>query len=272
MCSNGSSWLTNWFKIIRLTDLGSATPTVDISTLKKRTSSTPSGDAIYPIPAPYYSKFEPPQTILETASTPSEPSTPLPQLVPGDNLLMPNGQFTENLKGNTPEMERKNFLVSIKDGIKTKSKDLIKMMYAPHEIMVNEDEHDDDHQHDTTEVPEDIVNTLDGSAKFWIGKDYVNFIVKDFTNLDAPFDDFIDRISTPRMPWHDVAVCVQNATAKDVARHFIQRWNATKMEKAKFNNCYPYLLPKSYVDCSSKSSFSLSETSKVTCQVKMICF
>ena len=28
---------------------------------------------------------------------------------------------------------------------------------------------------------------LDGQAKLWIGKDYINFIVKDFTNLDSPY-------------------------------------------------------------------------------------
>lgn len=32
-----------------------------------------------------------------------------------------------------------------------------------------------------------IINNLDGQAKFWIGKDYVNFIIKDLTNLDAPY-------------------------------------------------------------------------------------
>jgi hypothetical protein len=41
--------------------------------------------------------------------------------------------------------------------------------------------------------------------------------------------DIIDRGSTSRMPWHDVAVCLWGQIARDVARHFIQRWNFTKV-------------------------------------------
>ena len=82
----------------------------------------------------------------------------------------------------------------------------------------------------------------------WKGKDYVNFIVKDVANPDDPEGDNVDRRTTPRMPWHDIATGVQGAAARDVARHFIQRWNAVKSEKAKFNSDYPFLVPKSYVD------------------------
>lgn len=28
---------------------------------------------------------------------------------------------------------------------------------------------------------------LSGMAKYWVGKDYTNFIVKDFTSLDLPY-------------------------------------------------------------------------------------
>lgn len=41
--------------------------------------------------------------------------------------------------------------------------------------------------------------------------------------------DFIDRYQTPRMPWHDIASVVHGRAARDVARHFIQRWNFTKV-------------------------------------------
>ncbi|XP_033740718.1 phospholipase D1-like [Pecten maximus] len=87
---------------------------------------------------------------------------------------------------------------------------------------------------------------LKGSSKLWIGKDYVNFIYKDFQNLERPFEDFIDRSATPRMPWHDIASVVYGKAARDVARHFIGRWNFTKVEKAKNNRDYPLLLPKAY--------------------------
>ncbi|KRZ21202.1 Phospholipase D1, partial [Trichinella pseudospiralis] len=87
---------------------------------------------------------------------------------------------------------------------------------------------------------------LYGSGKLWIGKDYVNFIYKDFTEINLPYNDFIDRRQTPRMPWHDIAAVVYCSVARDLARHFIQRWNACKTEKAKHNQRIPYLIPKSY--------------------------
>lgn len=70
------------------------------------------------------------------------------------------------------------------------------------------------------------------------------------------------------MPWHDVGVCAQGAAARDVARHFIHRWNCTKLEKAKNNPSYPYLLPKSYSSDVKPLSINLTDKSQnVTCQV-----
>ena len=37
-------------------------------------------------------------------------------------------------------------------------------------------------------------SSLSGMAKYWVGKDYTNFIVKDFTNLDAPYQGNIQSI------------------------------------------------------------------------------
>jgi len=102
------------------------------------------------------------------------------------------------------------------------------------------------------------VGELFGNTRFWHGKDYCNFVHKDWIQLDKPFDgkhtsevsvmtkedlfypspsndpvsaalDFIDRHTTPRMPWHDIASVVHGKAARDVARHFIQRWNFTKV-------------------------------------------
>uniref|UniRef100_A0A3P9DRT6 Phospholipase n=1 Tax=Maylandia zebra TaxID=106582 RepID=A0A3P9DRT6_9CICH len=91
------------------------------------------------------------------------------------------------------------------------------------------------------------VRELHGNTRFWHGKDYCNFVHKDWIQLDKPFDDFIDRHKTPRMPWHDIASVVHGKAARDVARHFIQRWNFTKLVKPKYRSLsYPYLLPKSH--------------------------
>ena len=41
--------------------------------------------------------------------------------------------------------------------------------------------------------------------------------------------DNLDRTAEHRMPWHDIAVCLYGQSARDVARHFIQRFNFTKV-------------------------------------------
>jgi phospholipase D1/2 len=38
------------------------------------------------------------------------------------------------------------------------------------------------------------LSSMSGMAKYWVGKDYTNFIVKDFTNLDAPYQGNIQSI------------------------------------------------------------------------------
>ncbi|XP_061493306.1 phospholipase D1 isoform X2 [Rhineura floridana] len=90
------------------------------------------------------------------------------------------------------------------------------------------------------------VGELLGETRFWHGKDYCNFVFKDWVQLDKPFADFIDRYTMPRMPWHDISSVVHGKAARDVARHFIQRWNFTKIMKPKYRSLsYPFLLPKS---------------------------
>ncbi|XP_061876761.1 phospholipase D1 [Entelurus aequoreus] len=111
----------------------------------------------------------------------------------------------------------------------------------------SDDELDDD---DRTEAERNLqsgVADLSGNTRFWHGKDYCNFVFKDWIELDKPFDDFIDRHITPRMPWHDIASVVHGKAARDVARHFIQRWNFTKIVKLKYRSlAFPYLLPKTH--------------------------
>lgn len=44
------------------------------------------------------------------------------------------------------------------------------------------------------------------------------------------FSDRIDRNEIPRMPWHDVGCVVTGSIVSDFARHFIQRWNASRVK------------------------------------------
>ncbi|CAF3798250.1 unnamed protein product, partial [Rotaria sordida] len=89
---------------------------------------------------------------------------------------------------------------------------------------------------------------VDGKHRYFIGKDYSNAYEKDFNQLEDYTTDCVTRTLVPRMPWHDEALVVFGQTARDVARHFIQRWNIHKCEKYLNNDFYPYLLPKSYDD------------------------
>lgn len=100
---------------------------------------------------------------------------------------------------------------------------------------------------------------LTSNTKLWLGKDYSNFIMKDWVQLDKPFEgtlpnlththantlrvseqgagrisfyifsDNVDRTQVPRMPWRDLSAAIHGRAARDVARHFIQRWNFTKV-------------------------------------------
>ena len=72
-------------------------------------------------------------------------------------------------------------------------------------------------------------DTGEASARYarWVGKDYGNtFLGGSRTDLDKPLEDYVDRGSVPRMPWHDVACMFTGLPASDVAKHFIQRYNA----------------------------------------------
>lgn len=96
--------------------------------------------------------------------------------------------------------------------------------------------------------PDDLTD----NTKLWLGKDYSNFIKKDWVQLDRPFEDNIDRTQVPRMPWRDLSAAVHGRAARDAARHFIQRWNFTKIFKNKYKDeFYPYLLPKSHCNADS---------------------
>ncbi|XP_058174563.1 phospholipase D2 [Anopheles ziemanni] len=212
----------------------------------------------------------------------------------------------ENIKQNTPEMERRNIMGKIKDmGRDLKNRmtlsDAQDPPYGSDALTANagggtgpkstlsspgylsEEERRKQQayggeKHHTLGASNDgilspqpfknaVVFELDGQAKLWIGKDYINFIIKDFTNLDMPYVDLVDRTTTVRMPWHDVATVVLGQAARDAARHFIERWNAVKLEKCRENANYPYLLPKSYNDIRIDSKFLNVPLHHVTCQV-----
>ncbi|BGP15028.1 hypothetical protein JCM10213_002827 [Rhodosporidiobolus nylandii] len=82
----------------------------------------------------------------------------------------------------------------------------------------------------------------DGVGQIWPGKDYSNQRVLDFHTLSKPDEDMYDRGKVPRQPWHDIGLQIIGQPARDLCRHFIQRWNyllRTKNHSVKM----PFLLP-----------------------------
>ncbi|XP_072530394.1 phospholipase D2 [Salminus brasiliensis] len=121
---------------------------------------------------------------------------------------------------------------------------------------------------DPTEAPEgcDEVD-LSCNALLWLGKDYSNFIKRDWTQLDQPFQDNVDRTQVPRIPWRDLGAVLHGKAARDLARHFIQRWNFTKIFKSKYKDkFYPCLLPKSHTTANTLP-FTVPGAAKASVQV-----
>ncbi|KAH0556541.1 hypothetical protein GP486_005592 [Trichoglossum hirsutum] len=79
-------------------------------------------------------------------------------------------------------------------------------------------------------------------CQLWPGKDYSNPRVRDFYALDKPYEEMYDRTKVPRMPWHDIAMQVVGQPARDLTRHFVQRWNYI-LRQRKPSRPTPFLLP-----------------------------
>ncbi|GMM54837.1 phospholipase D [Maudiozyma humilis] len=103
------------------------------------------------------------------------------------------------------------------------------------------------------------------------GKDYSNARVCDFFELDKPFESMYDRNEVPRMPWHDVQMMTVGEPARDMARHFIQRWNYLLREKRP-SRPTPLLLPPSDFTAAelNDSPFFQSLKLKSTCETQVL--
>ena len=79
-------------------------------------------------------------------------------------------------------------------------------------------------------------------CQLWPGKDYSNARVQDFYALDKPYEEMYKREEVPRMPWHDISMQVVGQPARDLTRHFVQRWNYV-LRQRKSTRPTPFLLP-----------------------------
>lgn len=94
------------------------------------------------------------------------------------------------------------------------------------------------------------------------GKDYSNPRVLDFFKLNEPYEEMYDRSQTPRMPWHDISMQVVGQPARDLTRHFVQRWNYLRRER-KPTRPMPFLLPPPDANPADLEALGLSGTCEV---------
>ncbi|CAL4907630.1 unnamed protein product [Urochloa decumbens] len=83
----------------------------------------------------------------------------------------------------------------------------------------------------------------DSPPVIWPGKDYYNPRESEPNSWEDTMKDELDRAKYPRMPWHDVQCALYGPPCRDVARHFVQRWNYAKRNKALNEQAIPLLMP-----------------------------
>ncbi|KAF9312591.1 hypothetical protein BG003_006127 [Podila horticola] len=99
-----------------------------------------------------------------------------------------------------------------------------------------------------------------GQGTVWPGLDYSNPRIKDFVNVKDYNNDLIEKKLLARMPWHDVSVGVAGQPARDIARHFVQRWNFVKREKGMKKSHMKFLTPKGeFVSTRNESGWTGSQ-------------
>ncbi|KAJ3676119.1 hypothetical protein LUZ60_003531 [Juncus effusus] len=84
----------------------------------------------------------------------------------------------------------------------------------------------------------------DSPPVIWPGKDYYNPRESEPNSWEDTMRDEVDRSRIPRMPWHDVQCALWGPPCRDVARHFVQRWNYAKRNKAPNEQTIPLLMPQ----------------------------
>ena len=102
-------------------------------------------------------------------------------------------------------------------------------------------------------------------CQLWPGKDYSNPRVQDFYELNKPYEEMYDRQKVARMPWHDISMQVVGQPARDLARHFVQRWNYI-LRQRKPTRPTPFLLPPPDFNPGDMEALGLDGT----CEVQML--
>ncbi|KAI9725434.1 MAG: Phospholipase D1 [Chrysothrix sp. TS-e1954] len=102
-------------------------------------------------------------------------------------------------------------------------------------------------------------------CQLWPGKDYSNPRILDFFKLDDPYGEMYDRTKVPRMPWHDIGMQIVGQPARDLTRHFVQRWNYL-LRQRKPSRPTPFLLPPPDFNPAELEALGLDGT----CEIQML--
>ena len=152
------------------------------------------------------------------------------------------------------------------------SKKTVKLK-RPHLHHKNSEEEDSDSFSTKNSFSEEEVEMpaiVSNEGYYWIGKEYTNTYKADFKDIARFATDQFNRLETPRMPWRDQGIVLFGESARDVARHFIQRWNQCKREKVKNVDSYPFLLPKQYSDkFDYRNHLNWLNDPKFTCDIQV---
>ncbi|KAD3641539.1 hypothetical protein R6Q59_004158 [Mikania micrantha] len=87
----------------------------------------------------------------------------------------------------------------------------------------------------------------DHPPMIWPGKDYYNPRESEPNSWEDTLKDELNREKYPRMPWHDVHCALWGPPCRDIARHFVQRWNYAKRNKAPNEQTIPLLMPHQHM-------------------------
>ncbi|PRP77911.1 phospholipase D1 [Planoprotostelium fungivorum] len=80
------------------------------------------------------------------------------------------------------------------------------------------------------------------APSLFVGKDYANNNCDNLSQPWKPFQDAVDRTTTPREPWHDVGVRIEGECVQDICYNFIQRWNHHKQTHPQYK-LHPFITP-----------------------------
>ncbi|TKY90598.1 hypothetical protein EX895_000596 [Sporisorium graminicola] len=117
--------------------------------------------------------------------------------------------------------------------------------------------------HGLSSKPEFLGLVKDGrEAHIWPGQDYANERVMEWHNLTKPAEDLFARDKFPRMPWHDIGLQLVGQPARDLCRHFIQRWNYLLRIK-NHTRQMPFLVPPPDFTAEELQKYGLTGTCEV---------